>query len=132
MKGKKYPIKKQRIQKVNEPFAMAYDVSLDYKLPVFLEKHREELIDLCKKHHVERMFVFGSVLNNSFSSESDVDFLVKIKEVPVEVYTDSFFEVYEGLQNILNRKVDLLTEKSVSNPYFLEEINKTKTLIYSE
>lgn len=132
MKGKKYPIKKQRIQKVNEPLAMAYDVSLDYKLPVFLEKHREELIDLCKKHHVERMFVFGSVLNNSFSSESDVDFLVKIKEVPVEVYTDSFFEVYEGLQNILNRKVDLLTEKSVSNPYFLEEINKTKTLIYSE
>lgn len=132
MKGKKYPIKKQRVQKVNEPLAMAYDVSQDVKLPGFLEKHREELIDLCKKHHIERMFVFGSVLNKKFSSESDVDFLVKIKEVPVDVYTDSFFEIYNGLQEIFNRKIDLLTEDSISNPYFLEEINKTKTLIYSE
>lgn len=132
MKGEKYSIKKQKVQKVNEPLAMAYDVSQDVELPGFLEKHREELIDLCKKHHVERMFVFGSVLNKNFSSESDVDFLIKIKEVPVDVYTDSFFEIYEGLENILKRKVDLLTEQSISNPYFLEEINRTKTLIYSE
>ncbi|EKB47773.1 nucleotidyltransferase family protein [Cecembia lonarensis] len=132
MKGEKYSIKKQKVQKVNEPLAMAYDVSQDVELPGFLEQHREELIDLCKKHYVERMFVFGSVLNENFSSESDVDFLIKIKEVPVDVYTDSFFEIYEGLQNILNRKVDLLTEQSISNPYFLEEINRTKTLIYSE
>ena len=132
MKGEKYSIKKQKVQKFNEPLAMAYDVSQDVELPGFLEKHREELIDLCKKHHVERMFVFGSVLNKNFSSQSDVDFLIKIKEVPVDVYTDSFFEIYEGLQNILKRKVDLLTEQSISNPYFLEEINRTKTLIYSE
>lgn len=132
MKGEKYSIKKQQVQKVNEPLAMAYGVSQDVELPGFLEKHREELIDLCKKYHVERMFVFGSVLNKNFSSESDVDFLVKIKEVPVDVYTDSFFEIYAGLENILKRKVDLLTEQSISNPYFLEEINRTKTLIYSE
>ena len=132
MKVEKYSIKKQQVQKVNEPLAMGYDVSQDVKLPVFLEKHREELIDLCRKNHVERMFVFGSVLNESFSSESDVDFLIKIKEMPVEVYTDSFFHIYNGLQEILNRKIDLLTERSISNPYFLDEINRTKTLIYSE
>jgi predicted nucleotidyltransferase len=132
MKGKKYSIKKPQVQKVNEPLAMRYEVSHEVELPGFLEKHKEELKDLCNIHHVERMFVFGSVLSEGFSSESDVDFLVKIKDVPVEVYTDSFFEIYEGLQNILNRKVDLLTEQSISNPYFLEEINRTKTLIYSE
>ncbi|RPA68407.1 hypothetical protein EF405_12145 [Cyclobacteriaceae bacterium YHN15] len=132
MKAKNYPLKKQQVQEVKEPLDLGYGISQDLEIPEFLEKHMDDLISLCKKHHVQRMFVFGSVLKEGFSSESDVDFLVKIKEVPVEVYTDSFFDIYNGLQKILNRKIDLLTEGSISNPYFLEEINNTKVLIYSE
>jgi predicted nucleotidyltransferase len=132
MKNKKYPEKQTSGGKVSEPTASVYGIAEDLRVPEFLKPFMKEIDNLCKKNHVARLYVFGSVLREDFSTDSDLDFIVKIREVSIKIYTDSFFEIYEGLQKILKRKVDLITEPSMTNPYFLEGINRTKTLIYSE
>jgi len=45
-------------------------------------------------------------------------------------YADTYFELAEELEKIFKRPIDLATEKSLSNPYFIESINKSKTLLY--
>ncbi len=42
-----------------------------------IDKHREALIDLCQKYHVERLDVFGSAARGDFEKSSDIDFLVE-------------------------------------------------------
>ena len=45
-------------------------------------------------------------------------------------YADTYFILADKLEYLFNRKVDLVTDKSLSNPYFISSINLTKTLIY--
>jgi predicted nucleotidyltransferase len=45
-------------------------------------------------------------------------------------YADTYFELAEKFEDIFHRPVDLVTDKSLSNPYFIESLNKTKTLLY--
>lgn len=90
-----------------------------------------EIKELCKVLNVETLYIFGSILTQNFNKESDIDFLVSFKKsLSVEEYTNNFFELYNSLENILNCKIDLLTENMLSNPYFIEELNKNKELIY--
>ena len=41
-----------------------------------IDKNRDELIELCRAHHVKRLDVFGSAATGDFDSISDIDFLV--------------------------------------------------------
>lgn len=90
-----------------------------------------EIKELCKVLNVETLYIFGSILTQNFNKESDIDFLVSFKKsLSVEEYTNNFFELYNSLENILNCKIDLLTENMLSNPYFIEELIKNIELIY--
>ena len=77
------------------------------------------------------MYVFGSACTPQFNDQSDLDFLISFKEIPIETYTDNYFELHYRLEELFNRKVDLITEKSLSNPYFIESIEETKQLLYA-
>ena len=46
-------------------------------------------------------------------------------------YADNYFELAEQLEQLFKRPVDLVTEKSLFNPYFIESVNKNKTLVYA-
>lgn len=96
-----------------------------------IEKHQEQIKALCEKHKVETLYAFGSVLNERFNSESDIDLLVKFQEIDLLDYADNYFNLLFSLQSVLDRKVDLVTEQSLKNPYFIEQINNTKQLIYA-
>ncbi len=95
-----------------------------------LEKNLVQIKGYCKDYHVDKLHVFGSITTNNFTENSDVDFLVKFKDVSVEQYTDGYFRLHELFELTLKRKVDLLTENSLSNPYFVKQVNQTKTLLY--
>lgn len=86
---------------------------------------------LMDKHRIKRAYLFGSAVNGSFTDTSDVDFIVDIDDTiePVELGTHLWDLGFE-LEELLGRKVDLLTSRSLRNPYFIEEINETKELIY--
>ena len=98
----------------------------------FLTNHTEEVHRLCEKFKVRRLSVFGSVCTENFTENSDIDFLYLFdsERLPLAEYADHFFDFKESLQTLLQRQVDLVPEKTLSNPYFLEEMKKTKVLIY--
>ncbi len=96
-----------------------------------IQQYQTELSDLCRKHKVKELYAFGSVVDEKrFNDKSDVDLLVNFENVPLLEYADNFFDLADGLEHILKRKVDLLTMKSLRNKYFIESVNRTKKMVY--
>lgn len=91
----------------------------------------EKLIALCQKYKVKSMYVFGSILTKNFNDESDVDLSVDMLPDPNPLVAGSnFLNLYLDLQDLFARKIDLVDEASIRNPYFRKELNDTKQLIY--
>ncbi len=95
-----------------------------------LEENAEAIKSLCEKHKVAKLYAFGSVLTSAFNSESDVDFLVEFQRTDIPDYASNFFELQFGLEDLLGRQVDLIEYSAIQNPYFKEEVDETKELIY--
>lgn len=77
------------------------------------------------------MYVFGSVCTDKFNDTSDIDILISFKDISIEKYTDNYFDLHYRLEKLFNRKIDLLTENSLSNPYFIASVEETKQLLYA-
>lgn len=89
------------------------------------------VIKLFEKHEIKNAYLFGSVLTNKFTSESDVDLLVNLNEgLDPVVAGGHLWDLQFELEDLLNRDVDLLTESSLKNPYFILSINEKRELIY--
>ena len=97
---------------------------------MFLENHKHTIFQLCKQYNVRSLYAFGSVLTDKFDDKSDIDMIVAFNQMPVENYADNYYDLKFTLQDILNRPVDLLEEQAIKNPYFLQNINAKKQLIY--
>ena len=91
----------------------------------------EPLKELCKIYDVKSMYLFGSAGNTEFNETSDIDILVSFKEISIEKYTDNYFDLHYKLEELFGRKIDLLTENSLSNPYLIQSIEETKQLLYA-
>jgi predicted nucleotidyltransferase len=89
------------------------------------------LTALFEKHKVRNAFLFGSAVTSEFNQESDVDFLVNLQENidPVEA-GEHLWDLQDELSVLLNRDIDLITEKSLKNPYFIKVLNQSKVAIY--
>ncbi|MDR0954420.1 MAG: nucleotidyltransferase domain-containing protein [Rikenellaceae bacterium] len=97
-----------------------------------IAQHLPELLALCKKNRVATMYLFGSATTGAFNEKSDFDFLIAFEEgLSFEEYGDNYFELAWALEDLLGRDVDLVTENSLSNPYFIASVNRTKQLIYA-
>lgn len=90
-----------------------------------------KLFALCREYKVRRLYAFGSILTSKFNDQSDVDILVDFdSEIDHNTYADNFFNLYYALKALFGREVDLVDETAVKNPYFKEELDETKQLIY--
>ena len=90
------------------------------------------IIAACKKHHVEIISLFGSAAKNAMHEESDIDLLVEFSnDIDVLDYADNYFSLLDQLQEILNRKVDLVSSKSLKNPILKEEVYQSKVDLYA-
>jgi len=96
----------------------------------FFIPYNQQINELCQHYNVNRLFAFGSVLTDSFSEQSDVDLMVAFNDIPVEEYADNYFDFKFSLQNIFNRSVDLLEEQAIKNPYFRQNVDSNKQIIY--
>lgn len=85
---------------------------------------------VCRNNNVKSLFAFGSVCTDKFNDQSDIDLLIAFHSMDYGDYADSYFSMAEQLEDIFKRPVDLITDKSLSNPYFINSLNQTKTLIY--
>jgi len=82
-----------------------------------LKQNKEKL----KNHEVKKIGLFGSVLRGENDNESDVDLLVEFNEGKKNY--DNFIELAFLLEDLLQRKVDLLTIDAL-NPYMKPKILK--------
>jgi hypothetical protein len=85
---------------------------------------------LCLNHNVKSLFAFGSVCTDKFNNSSDIDLLISFNSMEYGDYADNYFLVADKFEKIFHRSVDLVTDKSLSNPFFIDSVNQTKTLIY--
>ena len=46
-------------------------------------------------------------------------------------YADTYFGFWESLQALFGRPVDLVMTRAIKNPYFLEAVNETRTVLYA-
>ena len=97
---------------------------------MYLDSYKNRISKLCEKHKVKYLFAFGSVLTNKFSEVSDVDLLVDINSNDPMIYAENYFDLKFELEDLLERKIDLLEERALKNKYFIENINNSKQLIY--
>ena len=86
---------------------------------------------VCKTHNVSYIYAFGSSITNRFdNSKSDIDFLIEIDySDPIE-RGEKLISLWDTFEELFQRKVDLLTDKSIYNPYLRKSIDSTKILIY--
>jgi hypothetical protein len=96
-----------------------------------LDNHRPGIEALCRRHHVHRLELFGSAAGGKFNDASDIDFLVEFEPLPPGEYSDHFFGLYEDLETILGRKIDLIVLQAVKNPHFLEALEQSRELLYA-
>ncbi len=95
-----------------------------------LTAHIEEIRKACVTNKVRTLFAFGSVTNDKFKSDSDVDLVVDIAETDPFAYSENYFNLKVQLEQIFNRHVDLLEQKAIRNSFLNKEIDQTKILIY--
>jgi predicted nucleotidyltransferase len=94
--------------------------------------HGEAIAVLCERFHVVRLDVFGSAVTDRCDpATSDVDFLVEFADPTAASYADDYFGLLHELQTLLGRPVDLLTKKSIRNPYLRRRIESSLVPIYA-
>jgi uncharacterized protein len=95
-----------------------------------IQEHKDEIIDLCDKHHVQELYAFGSVLTDSFNKESDIDLLVRFSNVNLFDYFDNYMDFKESLEDIFDRTVDLVEVQTLKNPILKRSIDNNKIKLY--
>jgi uncharacterized protein len=93
--------------------------------------HRKRLFELCRQFRVRRLYAFGSVLTEHFvHGRSDIDLLVEPEEMSPEATGENLIGLWDALEKLFQSKVDLLTTRSLKNPYLRTSVDGSKKLIY--
>ena len=90
----------------------------------------EQIAEFCRKWQIVEFSLFGSALRDDFRPQSDVDVLVTFAPDARHSLFD-LVAMEEELSGIFGRKVDLLTRRSLRNPYFVDSVEKTRQLLYA-
>lgn len=89
------------------------------------------ITQILKQNRVKRAYAFGSVCTEQFGPDSDIDLLIAFEDgLDPVTYAENYFAIAEAVEELLQRPVDLVTEPSLQNPYFIKVMNQTKTPIY--
>jgi len=86
-----------------------------------------EIAAFCRRNAIRKLALFGSVLRDDFTPDSDVDVLVEFE--PGHTPGLAFFRMQRELSEILGRKADLNTAKDLS-PYFRQQVLDEAEVLY--
>jgi predicted nucleotidyltransferase len=90
----------------------------------------EQLDAYCRRHQIQEMALFGSVLRDDFDASSDIDLLVSFSSEADHSLLDHV-NMENELAELLGRKVDLVEKEAVENPFVRHQINTNCALIYA-
>ena len=101
------------------------------KIIPLVARRKRQIRNLCQRHHVKRLDVFGSAVNGDFRpDESDIDFLVEFDDSPEGQRFETRFQLTEELEALFGRSVDLVEDSAIQNPYFRDEVDQTVETIF--
>lgn len=89
---------------------------------------QKKIAEFCRRHHIRRLALFGSVLRDDFRPDSDVDMLIEFEPDATAGFLGLATMELE-LSEIVGRRVDLRTPKELSR-YFRDEVVKTAEVQY--
>lgn len=96
-----------------------------------IQEKIEALRDLCIKHRVERLDLFGSATGDDVDpTTSDFDFLVEFEPMPPTEHAGSFFGLLADLERLFGRRIDLLEREPIENPYLWKSIEQSRQILY--
>jgi len=96
-----------------------------------ISENMDKIRELCRQHRVKSLYLFGSaVSDDQFTVNSDIDLLVKFDSKYFKGISKTYFNLIGELEKAFNKNVDLVTEDSLKNPYFIESVNQHKVLLY--
>lgn len=97
-----------------------------------VESRLAQIEALCRALGLRRLDLFGSAAQGTFDvASSDVDVLAEFAGGADFDYLGTYFALKEGLEQILGRPVDVVSATSIRNPYFREQIMRTRELLYA-
>ena len=98
-----------------------------------IDQHRNALAELCRQYGVARLHLFGSAARTEQfdPAASDLDFVVCFADESPG-YADRYLDFAEALEQLFGREVDLVTERSVQNPYFQRSMESDQQLVYEQ
>jgi predicted nucleotidyltransferase len=95
-----------------------------------IEKNLVAIEDLCRRHGVRRLEVFGSILRDDFNDDrSDVDVLVEFGQQAAASFSN-FLDLKDSLEGVFGRSVDLVELQAIRNKRLRYYIEKSKTPVY--
>ncbi len=98
-----------------------------------IEAHRDAIIALCRQYGVRRLDLFGSAATGAFdAATSDLDFIATFADTEKPGYAHRYLGFAEALEALFGRPVDLLTEGSIRNPYFRQDVEATRQRVFVE
>jgi predicted nucleotidyltransferase len=104
---------------------------MERRLPAFILDRQGALAALCRRTQARRLAVFGSAVRDDFEpSRSDVDFLVAFEDLPPIAYSNAYFELKQGLEDLFARPVDLLTPAMLKNPHLRARVEAEQLAVY--
>jgi predicted nucleotidyltransferase len=98
----------------------------------FISTRREAITELCRKHHVRRLTVFGSAVRDDFDPErSDIDLRVEFDALAAVAYANNYFALRDAFIGLFGREVDLLSSPTIRNPHFKKALEESQVLLYA-
>ena len=94
-----------------------------------IEDIKKNIVNVINKYPINKAAIFGSYANGTNKRNSDIDILVNFSS-PMGMF--EFLELKENLEDVLKKKVDLLTYKSLESSYIKDEILKGAIEIYAK
>ena len=95
-----------------------------------IRAHTDQIAALCRANLAQRLEVFGSAARGDFTDSSDVDFLVSFFDSSPAARAGAYFDLWFGLEDLLERRVDLVVRDAVQNPYFLLEVTRSAVVVF--
>jgi predicted nucleotidyltransferase len=97
-----------------------------------IRQHHSEIELLCRKYRVTRLELFGSAARGDFDrTSSDLDFLVEFEALGWKGSSDRYFGLLHGLEDLFQKRVDLVELSAAKNPHFIEVASRHRELLYA-
>jgi len=106
--------------------------TVNSKLRAELDLKHGSVVALCRKYAVASLQLFGSGTSGDWGPTSDLDFLVTFKPQANGSLADRFLSLAEELEALFGRRVELITPRSIRNPYFRRSVDATRAPVYAE